>query len=70
MLELIGLGAFGSAEDTPPSLASSPSGASLLLVKASGFSTAYSPLDTSTSMQVSWYIPWVLQTEEIHQQLK
>jgi hypothetical protein len=49
-LELIGLGAIGSAEETLLSLASSPADFFYLVAKASSVGTSSSPLDTSTSM--------------------
>jgi hypothetical protein len=48
--KLIRLGAISSAEDTPPSLASSPTDLLCLLVEALGFGTSSSLLETSTSM--------------------
>jgi hypothetical protein len=51
MPELMGLGAIGSAEDTPPSLASSTADFFNLLAEAVGLGTSSSPLDTSTSMR-------------------
>jgi hypothetical protein len=49
-LELIGLGATGSAEEAPPSSASSPADFFCLVAKASSVGTSSLPLDTSTSM--------------------
>jgi hypothetical protein len=49
-LELIRLGAIGSAEEAHPSPASSLADFFYLVAKASGVGTSSSPLDTSTSM--------------------
>jgi hypothetical protein len=57
--ELIGLGAIGSAEDTPPSSASLPAEFFYLLAEVLGFGALLSLLETSTSMRACRYNPKV-----------